>query len=380
MDNNRRYDIDTLRVLAFLSLIIYHVAMFYVADWGWHIKSESVNEWLKFPMILINQWRMPLLFLISGVASSFLLRKLSAAAFIKSRSLRLWVPLTTAVLLVVPPQAYLQGMANGTIESAFGAMTYPQFLWHYFTLQGWPVGAFDGSDYGFTWNHLWFVPYLIVYTVVLIPFRAIVRISRLGAALNHLGPISLIVLPVVLQIVWQWALAGEQGINHTLIDDSYGHAVYFTFFALGYLISDKAHCWAIIVRLRWLTLALAVCTYIALIALWWVFNEQLWQGHLATVVAKLNQWLWLLTVLGWSARWLNKPSRWVRYANARIFPWYIFHQTLTIVAGYYLSPFVLGGLVEGALVLGATVAGCFVLTHYVVERSRVLRFCFGMKV
>ncbi len=37
---NRRHDIDVLRVLAFGLLILYHVGMFYVADWEWHIKRR----------------------------------------------------------------------------------------------------------------------------------------------------------------------------------------------------------------------------------------------------------------------------------------------------------------------------------------------------
>ena len=68
-DGGRRHDIDALRVLAFAVLILYHVGMFYVPDWGWHVKSGHSFEWLKWPMMLVNQWRMSLLFLISGVAS-----------------------------------------------------------------------------------------------------------------------------------------------------------------------------------------------------------------------------------------------------------------------------------------------------------------------
>ena len=46
----RRYAIDALRVIAFALLILYHVGMFYVPDWGWHVKSGYLFEWLKLPM------------------------------------------------------------------------------------------------------------------------------------------------------------------------------------------------------------------------------------------------------------------------------------------------------------------------------------------
>ncbi|MCJ8296429.1 MAG: 3,4-dihydroxy-2-butanone 4-phosphate synthase, partial [Colwellia sp.] len=42
-NNERHYDIDWLRTLAFGVLILYHVGMYYVTDWGWHIKSEATS-------------------------------------------------------------------------------------------------------------------------------------------------------------------------------------------------------------------------------------------------------------------------------------------------------------------------------------------------
>ena len=35
---NRRHDIDALRALAFALVIVYHLGMYYVAGWHWHLK------------------------------------------------------------------------------------------------------------------------------------------------------------------------------------------------------------------------------------------------------------------------------------------------------------------------------------------------------
>ena len=75
--DTRRYDVDWLRSLAFILLIFYHIGMFYVADWGWHVKSEYQSQFLKNIMLLVNQWRMPLIFLISGIALSLVEHKIS---------------------------------------------------------------------------------------------------------------------------------------------------------------------------------------------------------------------------------------------------------------------------------------------------------------
>lgn len=375
----RRYDIDALRVLAFSILIVYHVAMFYVADWDWHVKSAYEYEWVKFPMLLVNQWRMPLLFLVSGIASSFLIAKFSATGFLKTRSMRLLVPFFAGVILVVPPQPYIQALANGTILANYGEMSYWDFLVRYFSFQEWPAGAFDGSDYGFTWNHLWFIPYLFAYTLLLVPMSKLLRVSGLEASFEKIGAASLLIVPVLLQILWQLVLDDETPISHALINDWYAHAMYATFFFLGYLISDKAGVWEKIISLRWISLVGALVCYCVLIALWFKFNQHEWQDHLGGVIATINQWLWLLAVLAWSAKLLNQPRGWLGYANNCVYPWYILHQTITVLAAYFLAKFSLGGPIEFVLLLAVTVVGCWVLTEYVIRRQSTLKFLFGMK-
>ncbi|MFT7528182.1 MAG: glucan biosynthesis protein C [Arenicella sp.] len=353
--------------------------MFYVTDWGWHIKSAYQYDWVKYPMLLVNHWRMPLLFLVSGIASSFLLSKFSITSFIKSRSMRLLIPFITGVILIVPPQAYIQAMANGSIFANYGEMSYLDFVLRYFSFQEWPIDAFDGSEYGFTWNHLWFIPYLFAYTLLLVPVAAFLRLSNLEARFENIGTVSLILMPVLVQIAWQLTLNDEKEISHAFVDDWYAHAMYSTFFVLGYLVSDKASVWQKIIKLRWLSLLGAVFCYCTLIVFWFLVNLGEWQDHLEGVLETFNQWLWLLAALGWSAKLLNHPRSWLAYANNCVYPWYILHQTLTIIATYLLAKFSLGGPIEFVLVLIATMVGCWAITEYMIRRLKLLKFLFGMK-
>ncbi len=375
----RRYDIDSLRVIAFSLLIFYHAGMLYVEGWGFHIKSAYQYDWVKYPMMLVNQWRMPLLFLISGVASSFLLYKLNAIEFIKSRSLRLMIPFISGLIFIVPPQPYIEILSNGSISNSFADMNYLDFLTHYFSFQEWPIGAFDGSEYGFTWNHLWFVPYLFAYTLLLVPLAMLFRITGVHNRFEKISPAMLILAPVLIQITWQLTLNDEKPISHAFIDDYYAHAMYGTFFLLGYLISDKATVWQKIINLRWQFLISAILCYCILVPLWFMYNQQEWQDHLEGVVSTFNQWLWLLAILAWSGKLLNRPRSWLTYANNCIYPWYILHQTITIVAAYLLAKFSLGGSLEFILVLIVTILGCWIITEYVIRRAKLLRFLFGMK-
>ena len=70
----RRIDLDWVRIAAFGLLIFYHVGMLYVS-WGFHIKSAHRITALEPLMLVLNPWRLSLLFLVSGVATRFMLRK-----------------------------------------------------------------------------------------------------------------------------------------------------------------------------------------------------------------------------------------------------------------------------------------------------------------
>ena len=154
--SSRRYDIDTLRIIAFGLLIFYHIGMFYVT-WGWHVKSVHASEFAEPAMRLLNPWRLSLLFLISGVALRFLMDKSDNLWRLgRERSWRLFLPIVFGMCVVVAPQSWLQLVESGEISSSFLAF-YPGYL------------AEDYSISTPTWNHLWYLVYLFVYTLILLP-------------------------------------------------------------------------------------------------------------------------------------------------------------------------------------------------------------------
>jgi len=73
----RRYDLDWLRVIVFGLLILFHTGMFYTANWGWHAKSTYQSQTLESFMLIIEPWRMAVLWVIAGIAIKFVLAKVS---------------------------------------------------------------------------------------------------------------------------------------------------------------------------------------------------------------------------------------------------------------------------------------------------------------
>ena len=379
-ENDRRHDIDALRVFAFSLLILYHVGMFYVLDWGWHIKSAYQAEWLQLPMLLVNQWRMPLIFMISGLAISFVWSRYSAGRLAWQRTVRLLIPLIFGMAFVVSAQCYYEALNKGIIEPG-----YLRFMGQYLTFQDFPGEAWGGEEQiVWTWNHLWYLPYLWFYTVLLIPLARLLDGPLLGFRtwFRSLRGVWIVLVPLVpLMVYGNFIFPKFPYISHALLDDWYAHAMYFTFFFIGYLIGRDPGFWAELARLRKMTLSFAVLFFVLLV----LRNEFMPDDapflleQLSAVITYSNRWLWLLTILAWGHHLLNRPMRWLPYATEAIFPWYILHQTIIVIAGFNLAKLSLGPVIEPLLVLGLTIAGCLLIHEFVIRRVRFLHPFFGLK-
>ena len=363
----RRHDIDALRALAFALLILYHWCMLYVGgdDWGWHLKSPHAAEWLQLPMLLVNRWRMDLIFLVSGLSVHFLLRDTRAGRFVARRTWRLLLPLVFGMFVVIPVQPYAEGVANGEIPPGFA-----DFLLRYWT--------FAGGPYDLTWNHLWYLAYLWVYTLVFAALLPLLR--RLPNPLARLRGGWLLALPALPLLLYTVTLQPLFEDSHDLVNDWYLHAVYFSVFLYGWWLGTDTGLWAEFARLRKRATGWALGMFAAYATLVFALPEGApdWQVFVIWTLRNAYIWLALCAILGWGRALLDRPFRWLPWANEAVYPWYVLHQSLIVLCAYWLLPLELGPFAEPLLVLAGTVAGCALL-HAGIRRVRWLRPLFGMK-
>jgi hypothetical protein len=379
-DQARRYDIDFLRVFAFSLLILYHVTMLYAEGEGWHVKSAYQTDALSIPRLLVNQWRMPLLFIISGLAISFVWHKYTAGQFAARRTSRLMVPLLFGMAFIIAPQCYYEALGKGIIEPGF-----LKFMGQYLTFQDFPGEAWAGEEQiHWTWNHLWYLPYVLFYTLLLIPFAKLLDgpLSGFRVWFQNLRGAWIVVVPLVpLMIYGNFVYPRFPYISHALIDDGYAHAMYFTFFLIGYLIGRDTGFWQELVRIRKVTLGLAI-TFFMLLILRGEFmpdDPSFLVDQAGKLIIYANRWLWIITIFGWGHHLLNRPMKWLPYATEAVFSWYILHQTIIVVVGYKLGELAVGPVIEPILVLIATFGGCFLIHEFIIRRTRFLRPLFGLK-
>lgn len=371
--------LDWLRVSAFGLLILYHVGMFYVT-WGWHVKSGHAGHALEPLMLFTNPWRLTLLFLVSGAATRFMADKLSAGALAGKRTVRLLVPLLFAMAVIVPPQLYYE-----VVEKLGYQDSYLAFWGRYLAADGSFCGA-DGDCLTLpSWGHLWFVAYLLAYTLLLAAMLALFRapLHRLGDWLaERLYGWRLLVLPVLFFAAARLILLPMFEVTHAFFDDWYNQAASFAAFLFGFLLIKDGRVTAQCVRLRWVALAFFLAAYVAYARYAWVYRAEdaippdALIG-LMRVVYAIDQWCAVVAALGFGALYLTRDGKWLRTLTVAVFPFYIIHQTVIIVVGHHLARLGLPALAEGAILVAATAAGCW-LTFELARRVDPLRPLFGL--
>jgi len=379
--SNRLYFLDWVRILAFFLLIAYHVGMYYVT-WDWHVKSPNASDAIEPLMMLSSPWRLSLLFLVSGVASSFMLTRISAGKFMRSRSVRLLVPLVFGMFVIVPPQAYFE-----VVEKVAYQGSYLEFMKLYVT--SYP-GFCRGTDCLRmpTWNHLWFVAYLWVYTLLLgtIVIALGQRFDKLAQRISsQLTGWKLLVLPIALLSIIRMTLAARYPTTHDLVNDWHNHAISFSMFLLGAMLARERAVWPRMDAARWTALGGALACWAALV-IYYSLPEKLiydpihndWRVLMRVVYAACI-WCAIVAACGFAHRHLNFDSPKRRYLTTAVFPVYILHQTLIVSIAHLIKPSKIAPATEGPMLIVVTLCISFAVVE-VVRRCRPLQPFFGIDV
>ena len=252
---DRRADLDWLRVSAFGLLILYHAGMAW-SGWSWHVTSSDSIGWLREGMRFLNRWRMPLIFVVSGAAIMLALGTRAPAVFARDRVRRLLVPLVFGMVVLVPPQVYLERLYRGQFQGSF-----LEWLPQAFT------GVYPAGN--MSWHHLWFLAYVLVLTFALLPYFLWARSGRGRAAHAKAGRLVartglhwLMPLPLAAAILWLTPISHN---TNGLIGDWFGLVYYGVLLLYGAFLFGSPPVLAMLNRQRFLSLAIGVGAYAMLL-------------------------------------------------------------------------------------------------------------------
>ncbi len=386
MSRERRYDIDWLRVIAMLAVFLFHCTRLFDTE-GWHVKNAEQSELLFVAMRgLIWPWVMELFFLLSGVGTWYVLKSRTAGAYLWARVKRLLIPLyTVGLFILLPPQFYLELFTNSGYRGTFW-----QILPRYFAgfapprITPWPDTLFPFPFSG----HLWFLQYLFLISLVSLPLLLYLRsqqgqrwVTRLAGWCDGRGGILLFVIPLAL------ALIGLRGLFEA--QRSWADFVWYTiFFVIGYLLPADKRFTDAIKRHGWLCLALWLVSFsggIGLLVL--ALGYDPFPGRerfsllyvLFQIVWSISSWSAVVFVLSIGAKYLNSNHKVLAYANEAVLPFYLIHQTMILVVGFFVLGWNEGILPKLLIVTVVSFPLILALYELLIRRFNALRFVFGMR-
>lgn len=371
--SSRHYGLDWLRIGAFSLLLLQHTAMLFVPG-TWLIKVPHPVEALVWPMLVVQPWRMPLLFVVSGYATLRLIeRSPDLGAFMVARSVRLLLPLLFGVALITPPQLWV------AIVESQGYRHDLAYFWVHDWFRFTRIGKFDLPNLG----HLWFLTYLWTYTLAMAGVLVLGGAGigkRLAAAVSFLQrgsrllwlPLA-ILLPLRLSLLF--TVPEESGLLHDWVSD----VNFVPPFLLGFLLAGHPGLWRTI---RSVAAPAAIAAAIAACALLFI-EYRFPQGHTHLVQAAdracqfVLAWSMILLLLAAADLYGNRDHPLRGRLNDAVFPLYIAHQTVLVLAAWWLIRQLPGYWALGGGVLLVTCAGSW-LFYEIARRSGMLRPFLGL--
>jgi peptidoglycan/LPS O-acetylase OafA/YrhL len=363
----RRAELDWLRVASVSLVFLHHVCMPFNGD-HFHIMNDESSKVLDDIMVYFEQWRLPLLLLISGAGTVMAFSKHSAFGFVKERSRRLLLPLIVGVLVIVPPQTYFE------LKDQFTS-----YLDFYTQLP-------DNLES----NHLWFIQYLFFFSLIVIPLvlyfrseRSVGARQRIGTLLARPWAVVLLCVPIMaLQIISLIYFPDGEEAWINFPKASY----YFYFFVIGIILFSCPQAWNRLALYRKQYLTIALISLILFYGYYYLPQEWIPESVSAGgrwsvwfVVCALVGWTTMLTVMAYAQVYLNQPRPILKKLNEAVYPFYILHQTVIVVLAYYVVQWEASIAIKLIVLLVISLIAIIAIYRLVIYPFNAVRLLFGMK-
>ena len=346
--SERRYDIDWLRVIAIGLLLIYHIGIGF-QPWGvfiGFIQNDKSIEALWIPMTMINIWRIPLLFFVSGMGVSFALRKRNWKQLLKERAGRILLPFLFGLFFIVP------------IHSLIWQKYYHQDI-----------------QYTPGPGHLWFLANIFIYVVLLLPVFIFLKkniqgrmIRVLQKTYSHPLGILTVSIPFMLETI---LVRPETYELYALTLHGFLLGFLAFFFGFTFVLTGNAF-WQTAARWRWMFLSAGLIFYGIRLS---VFDLEA-PGYLMALESNA----WIFSIFGFANRYLNHSSKTLSYLSEAAYPVYIIHMIFLYLASLLIFPLEIPAPLKFMLTIILTGTGCFITYEYLIRRMPVLRPLFGLKL
>lgn len=368
----RIHALDHLRALAMLAGVLFHAALAHsvLMQPFWPTATGSASWAVDALAWLSHLLRMPLFFLIAGCFAAALLHARGMGGLMRQRVRRLLLPLLLAWPLVTLASIAIVGWAVEHVEASNPLLSLLRAARDTPDAPPMPLGT----------GHLWFLYYLLLFTVLLWIGRTL-GLGRWLAAVMAQGPVRVALgLPLVLAVPFALTSAPHPA-PESLFPALWALGLYGVFFALGVGLHGRLDWLAPLQRTGWPGLALGLLVVLALHAgfLWRLRAgpaDRLWpyaDWPTALLEAAIAGWGTLLCLLA-GLRGLARPTPLLRYLAGSAYAVYLVHLPLLFALQFVLLDAGLRGPLSFMLSVAGTLAGSLLIYELAVRRTPLRRW------
>ena len=349
----RHYGLDWLRIGAFAILILYHIGL-YFAPGHWLVKSPQMESWVAYPVAAVAPWRLMVIFAVSGFASAAMLQRFaSVGAFFQERSRRLLVPLLFGSLVLVPPQGWVRLEMAGHHETMAQFLAHDEFTFTRIAGQFFP-----------NWEHLWFLGYLWAYTGLL-ALALVLKPNWRAVAAPLVGWLCqgrrLLFVPIAVLLIGRLGLMAAHLDDASRYSDLVGDVHYVPAFLLGFALAHYPAIWEAVRRLWQVSLLVGLICLLVIVAD--ITAPALFVSRpmvvLQTAADTGMAWAMLPVALHLADVAFNRDHPWRQTLALAVFPAYMVHQTVIVLAGWAMRGAGIVGLQAFAIQIVLVLAACW---------------------
>jgi glucans biosynthesis protein C len=353
-ENMRKYYIDNIRILCILMLFPFHTAMIFNGlGERWYVHSKDLFG-ATMLNIAVYPWWMSALFALAGMSTVYALKNRTVKQYINERFFKLFIPLISAILLLIPVQTYI---ADKYFNHYTGS--YMEHLSVYFSLTD-----FSGYDGHFTPGHAWFILYLFVISMVTLPLIIWYKNKKKKINSSSMNMVKIVSMFLIVVIAVPILDIGGKSVGEFAAN-----------FLLGYFIlsieevQDKLEQHRAVLGITWVILIIMRCT---------MFQMGIYHGFIWNLQQRFLSWIGILAIIGLGKRFLEFNNKFTKYFVPSVFPIYIFHQSIIVIIGFV----VVSNISEPVMQYFIIMAASFILTIMIYEMFRrlaITRLLFGIK-
>ena len=352
--SSRVFGLDAARATLMLLGLVVHAgslaASYQVPD------NSQADNFVIGMSIFAHNFRMPAFFMISGIFAAMLISTRGVESFWNQRKRRLLYVLLAGSISIVPLTYLASGLAIAS--------------------------PLDLMSNGFL--HLWFVYYLLIFSIALIAVELLLKSTSCSVAGNQqralgvwlVNPISLGLFAWLSLITPDWFDPTANALTHNSslfppIGILVFYAAFFAFGVLAYRYWTSTQLW--IKRFTFVYLIIGVAAFINYaIHLWG--GEHLLDPRLSYAIAS---WMLSVATIGLFLLFMNRQNSVIRYLSASSYWVYLIHLPIMFAVQRLFATWHLGVAISFWFSLPAVFAVAIATYHWGVRGRLIGKFLAG---